>query len=120
MDPRTALAILEPLADGVDPVTGEVLSDDSPYQRAPIVRALFAAIQALERAQKHRQRMKALPARAGDSWTTEEEDRLTQAFDAGNSVEQLAQMHQRTRGAIESRLIRLGKLKPAHTNGPEP
>lgn len=49
MNPADALPILHALANGTDPVTGEVYAPDSPYQRAETVRALYAAIHALER-----------------------------------------------------------------------
>ena len=40
---------------------------------------------------------------------------LGQAFDAGLSIAQLANEHQRSEGAIRSRLARLGKLAPRTT-----
>jgi hypothetical protein len=36
---------------------------------------------------------------------------LTQSFDAGMTEAQLANAHQRTRGSIRSRLMRLGKIE---------
>ena len=43
-----AITILRALADGIDPYTGERLPNESPYQRLQTVRALYAAIKALE------------------------------------------------------------------------
>ena len=48
MDTREALRILQLLADGVDPHSGEVFEDTSPYQHPQVVRALFHSVRALE------------------------------------------------------------------------
>jgi hypothetical protein len=48
--------ILQALADGADPDTGEVFPTDSPYQRPQVVRALMAAVRALERQQERERR----------------------------------------------------------------
>src|SRR5689334_268643 len=47
MERKDATKILQSLADGVDPTTGEPFPASSPYQRADVVRALFAAVRAL-------------------------------------------------------------------------
>ena len=47
MEQDRALSILKTLADGVDPVTGEQFSADSPYQHPDIIRALFWAVHTL-------------------------------------------------------------------------
>lgn len=105
-----AIEILRMLADGKDPLTGEALPDESCYQSAKVLRALLAGIEALEKAAKRKSRP--LPAGAGKPWDAEEDQSLIGEFERGISVPDLAQMHQRTEGAIRSRLIRLGKLHP--------
>lgn len=52
MTRQEALKILERLADGVDPVTGEVYGRNSPYQHATVVRALYRAITEMRKAQR--------------------------------------------------------------------
>jgi len=42
------LEILQALAAGTDPITGEVFPADSPYNQPEIIRALFFAISQLE------------------------------------------------------------------------
>ena len=49
MDDQKALSIVSALANGVNPLSGEVFPVDSPYQASDVVRALFAAARALER-----------------------------------------------------------------------
>ena len=61
MNPSSALHIVESLANGVDPETGEIYPPDSPYQRAPIVRALFAAREAAQRINGNHLGVRALP-----------------------------------------------------------
>lgn len=42
-----AKRIIEALATGIDPITGEVLPDDSPVNEPQVIRALFTAANAL-------------------------------------------------------------------------
>src|SRR4051794_26276959 len=90
MNDTQALHIVESLANGVDPETGEVYPPESPYQRAHIVRALFVARQALERASESARRREGLPAKTGKPWTVEEDEQLITAFDGGSSMVDLA------------------------------
>jgi hypothetical protein len=108
MDKEQALEILKALADGVAPYTAEVLAQDSPYQHPQTIRALFLAIAALEKQKPKRE----LPSNVGKAWNEQEDAELGNSFDTGLSIQELAQKHQRTTGAIKSRLIRLGKLTP--------
>ena len=112
MQTSEALKIIQALADGINPATGEVFLDDSPYQHHQIIRALFVAVKSLEKNEERQKREQSLPANAGKSWETEEEKVLCAGFDAGMSVSQLAQKHKRTSGSIQSRLVKLGKIEP--------
>ena len=48
------------------------------------------------------------PARQGQPWTNEEDQRLTDAFQAGKTVAELAKKHDRSTGGIEAHLVKLG------------
>lgn len=48
MDRQEMLKILLLLADGIDPDTGEIYDNDSPYQSPTITRALYQALRELE------------------------------------------------------------------------
>lgn len=111
MDVTKSLEIIRLLANGVDPYTGEVYPADSPYQQPGTIRALFVAVQALERAKKSGDRQRKLPDNAGKAWGNEEDQRLVAAFDSGKTFKLLAEDHQRTEGSIRSRLIKLGKIQ---------
>ena len=115
MEPSEALRIIQSLADGIDPNTGEVFPDDSPYQHPQVLRALFVALGALGRLEESQRRAKRLPDNAGKPWNDGEDKALCDDFDAGLTTAQLAQKHQRTEGAIRSRLEKLGKIPPRHS-----
>ena len=110
MTTSEARKIIESLADGRCPATGQKL--DGIYQQPDVVRALFVAARALERVERIEQRASILPEHAGRAWNGDEEQKLCEEFDAGKTVAEISRIHQRTRGAIQSRLERLGKIAP--------
>ena len=119
MTPTEAKQIIEVLAGGVDPATGEVLPDNSPLSSPHVIRALFLAAKALElMAIKPVRPAAAAPGNAGKPWTEDEDQRLLAAFDAGTPVAELVRAHERTTGAINSRLIRLGRPQVSHDDPP--
>jgi hypothetical protein len=122
MEREHTLKILNALANGVHPATGEKFAADSPYQHPDAVRALFEAIRAVEGGSPPApgaERRPALPqSGSGSRWSSEEEERLAIAFDAGQSVDALARAHNRSRAAIEARLVRLGKMDASAVTTP--
>ena len=54
MDIQRAKELLTVLAEGVDPLTGEVLPDDHVCNKGEIVRALNCAVEELSRRRKNR------------------------------------------------------------------
>lgn len=109
MTPRQALPILRALADGIDPHTGEIFPAGSAYQHADTVRALVAAVAALE-AIGTKEKRKDLPIQAGKAWSDEEDAHLRDGFALRSSAADLAESHGRTVGAIRSRLVKLGLI----------
>jgi hypothetical protein len=124
MNKEQTLKILNALANGIHPATGEKFGADSPYQHPDTVRALFEAMRAVEGAGEAApassastsaapaaERRPAMPeSGSGSRWTPEEEQRLVSSFDTGRTVDELARAHSRSRAAIEARLVRLGKM----------
>lgn len=102
--------VLALLADGIDPVTGEIYPPESPYQQPEIIRALFTVLRHLEGAGEKPRERKPAPDNAGAAWTAEQEEVLAADFKNGTPVNELAARMGRTRGAINSRLVRLGLL----------
>ncbi|MGI9334527.1 MAG: hypothetical protein ACR2RL_15380 [Gammaproteobacteria bacterium] len=112
MDAERAKEIVAPLADGVNPFTGEAISHDELYQNPDVARALCAAVLALDAALVRERKKRSLPENAGMPWSEDEDTRLLNGFDAGRPVSELARVHGRTRGAIEARLVMYDKLEP--------
>ena len=113
MDREQALKILNALANGVHPATGEVFAADSAYQHPDTVRALFEAVRAMEGgrpAPAGERKSGDVPANTFVRWTPGEEERLAAGFDAGRTSAELAKLHNRSRAAIEARLLKLGKI----------
>ena len=121
MDRERAFEIVRSLAEGVDPVTGEIFPSDSPYSQAEVVRALYwfllevrvpAPTPGLTRKPPR-------PTPLGQDlgwqpWTADEDERIRTAWHAGDrNAGALAREHQRSRGAIKSRLAKLGLLEDA-------
>jgi hypothetical protein len=131
MEREQALRILNALANGVHPATGEKFAADSPYQHPDTVRALFEAMRAVEgggaeprkpapvAGASTTERRPAPPqSGSGSRWSSEEEQRLASAFDAGRTVDELARAHGRSRAGIEARLVRLGKMDASAVTTP--
>jgi hypothetical protein len=127
MEKEQALRVLNALANGVHPATGEKFAADSPYQHPDTVRALFEAMRAVEggtvaappAAAPAPARRPAMPqSGSGSRWSPEEEQRLAAAFDAGRTVDELARAHGRSRAGIEARLVRLGKMDASAVTTP--
>ena len=115
MEKADALKILQQLADGIDPQTSQPFRADSPYQHPDTVRALFAALRALDVQPAAKPRTAAgenAPQNSGKPWSDDEDKTLAAAFDAGGKIPELATAHQRSRFAIEARLAKLGKIEP--------
>ena len=108
MDIERARELLSALADGVDPLTGEVLDRDNVCNRPEIIRALHMALYELDKCEK--KTVKKHFDNAGKPWTEEDEDRLCEMFDSGASRRELCEYFKRTEGAIAARLVRLGKI----------
>jgi hypothetical protein len=116
MELQIARQIIDTLAQGIHPITGEAMPEDSPYNAPPVIRALHAVSRALEAgageasaAEPNRAR-RALPPNAGKAWSAQEDAALATAFDAGIPMKQVAQELGRTQFAVEQRLIKIGKV----------
>ena len=120
METATASKILQALANGVDPHTGNAFPAGSPYQHPDTVRALFCALRVLEApaapavpaapAAPRSRAAQGAPENAGKPWSDAEDQALASGFDAGTQINDLAVAHKRSRVAIEARLAKLGKI----------
>lgn len=106
MEKAKTLAMIEALANGIDPLSGEVLPAGHLLQQPDILRALFQATAYLRGGRN----VSAGLTKNGSRWSAEEDEALRQAFGADNSISQIAKTHERTYGAIRSRLMKLGLI----------
>jgi hypothetical protein len=110
MEYREALSILRLLADGIDPNTNQPFATTATYNSPRVIRALEAAVRATEWAD----RKTSLPENVGKGWTPEEDQRLRSEFHSSADFSEIARRHGRTRGAILTRLERLGEMPAPH------
>lgn len=107
-----AIEIMKSLADGLDPQTHEPLAHESVYQNPDAARALYTALGVLEETRQREERKAQLPPNAGRAWDEAEDQKLCDEFHRAVPFDEMAQVHCRTRGAIISRLVKLGKVRP--------
>lgn len=108
MDHAEAHKIISALADGCNPTTGEKV-EDSVLQHGDVIHALHMAARVLEK--RKRRSSAGMPARHGQPWTEQEDRELLEKFDAGQSVKQLAEAHERRPAGIHARLVLHGRLQ---------
>ncbi len=118
MEVKEAKEILGSLANGIDPITGEVFPENSPYNHPTVIRALFTILgnirvpqkrTKLSIEQKQKQNLEnGKPKNAGIPWTSEMKQNVAKMFNDGTSTQELASYFERTEGAIQSELEHQG------------
>lgn len=103
MDNEHTLEIIKALLVGKNPFTGEIYEGEHILKNPKVTSALFSAFVAIRKNISREQ----LPANAGKSWGYDEELQLISEFKAGATLIEIANTHQRTVGAISSRLVKL-------------
>jgi hypothetical protein len=117
MELSNALPILRALADGVNPITGDVFPETSPYAAEPwTLRALYSAVDLIQREVEREKRREKLPANFGKPWTESEDATLRDHFQKGIAMPEIARMHARmharTQSSCRLRLEKLGLITP--------
>ena len=118
MEIDKAKEIISLLAYGIDPTTGEVLPNDSPYNHPSVIRALFSVLgsvsvqkKQVKQSMEERQAQNMAsgrPKNAGLPWTEELKEKVATMFKNGTSIDELADHFERTSGAILSQLMHQG------------
>jgi len=107
MNSLEAKTILDLLADGIDPTTGEQLPEDHFLNHRDCVRALSLASNALGAAPK---RARSYPENYGAPWLEVDDQVLSKMHSEGIDFGKMAAHLRRTRSGIKGRLNRLGLL----------
>ena len=110
MEALGARQILQRLAAGVDPASGEALPAGTVLKQPEVVQALLAGVAALESEALRLRRRAQLPANVGRPWSEPEEQALAAEFGSRIELTEIAARHHRTLAAIEARLERLGLI----------
>ena len=129
-----ARRILRSLFLGVDPEVHTGLSPECVVMQPEVKVALALGAEALQKAQWMQRKAKPAteriritgsrsatrssyasatgtkngPIRAGEGWSSQEDEEVRRAFTLGQPLSVIARRQQRTRGAIAARLVRLG------------
>jgi hypothetical protein len=106
MELEHVISILESLANGIDPAT-DLEIPDAAFRTPEVIRALFAAAKLLQHTEPP---ARVRPAAAGARWTDTEDAEVCKEYEAGTSFMEIARKHNRTSGAIMSRLVKLGRI----------
>src|SRR5450755_3651310 len=96
MEIQEALKIMRALADGVNPETGEVLSNDLVFQNPQNVRAMHRAVCALEFMEERERNRRLLPKNAGRPWSPQEDAQVCDELRSGSDFQKIARTHNRT------------------------
>ena len=114
MDIYEAKKIVEMLADGIDPTTGDVLSADSICNDPEVIRALFKVLKSIqmplkvsgksieEKKEKGRLKNRGLP------WSDEHRKEIGVLFNQGKTIKEISAHFERTTGAIRAELKHQG------------
>ena len=127
MQANSALKIINALIDGVHPSSGESLSRESVLEDPQVLRALFAAVRALEKETTPAVQINTQPSssklysgedrgtsaktdNAGAPWQQSEELYAVSRFKSGYSVSHIAGKLGRSKGAVQKRLRIMGAI----------
>jgi len=113
MNLEQALPILKALANGINPVTGEAYPAESPYCEPRALRALFTAVDIVQREVDKNRRKERLPANFGKPWDESEERYLVTAHGAGKPRDEIAKALQRSQSSIRLKLEKMGMISRA-------
>ena len=112
---EAAKTIIRYLANGIDPATGEPLPARSPYNQPDVIRALFAALEALNSLKSQDKAGQAnLPERHGKSWSEDERLQTIVDFKSGMPINVIATKLKRTKGSVWAILENHGLVKPLY------
>ena len=116
MEKQEALRIIRLLSEGFDPLIGEQLPREHLVNQGDCVRALAAAVTALETFEP--KSIKHKPKNHGKPWTKEDDIEIRAMFEEGMPVGKLAPHFSRSRSGIKARLVLLGLIeRKSHLDG---
>ena len=109
MDISKAKEIVGALAEGIDPITGEILPSEHVCNNADVVRAFYALLQ-----QANMEKKEKTCENSGKKWTDEDDELLRQLYEEGMKISEIQRKFMRSRGSIQSRLAKLGLIEETY------
>ncbi|MCE2571882.1 hypothetical protein [Motilimonas eburnea] len=100
MDQEKAYLIIDTLANGIDPVTGECFPENSPYNHPDVIRALFYLLRNQPTHKKQKKSLeekqqenvaKGLPKNYGLPWSDEAIEYVISQYNANIAIDCIAQ-----------------------------
>lgn len=98
------IEICDALLMGVDPFTGEILSEDHLVNSDSVQEIISLAKKTIYNKAVRESKK---PEQAGAKWSEEEEVKLKDEYKAGLPIKEIAKLHNRTEGAIRLKLIKI-------------
>ena len=109
MEQEKAYSVVEALANGIDPVTGECFDEEAPYNHPEVIRALFFILRnrplkkRVKKSLEEKQQDnigKGLPMNYGLPWPKESIDLVIEDFQADIAIDAIAEKMSRNPNSI--------------------
>ena len=108
MDIERARALILALAEGIDPITGEVLPPEHICNNPEIIRAFYTAFNNIDSKSAASEKKQKAYESAGKRWTDEDDKLLRELYEKGVKISEIQKQFMRSRGSIQARLAKLG------------
>lgn len=117
MDQQQVASIVHGLANGIDPITGEILPAQSPYNHPDVIRALFQSLQWQPKARKVKRTLaqkqqenleKGLPKNFGLPWSEKDIAQVLEQYKGNVEIDRIAVNLARKPGSIIAVLNKQG------------
>jgi hypothetical protein len=113
MHTQYGLKTIMALSNGINPMNGALLPDDSIYQSEQIKEALHGAITAIEHKIESDYKSKRNPRNNSKKLSADEFLEVVDELESGMNLDQIARMHGTCQKALEKRLVRHRILRPS-------